>query len=169
MNTPVYITKTEPLNYAPSGSRVFYSDGESSLILDKHSDALKRWLNKGETVIYNARIESARLSLDRGVFLCAWLYMDFDMGTQGFGGNVLFNTSKKDRPQDDNAFAARYITGVMEAVGVEEWGELAGKYCRIERKNDWNSPILAVGHIVKDKWFRPDDLRALCFPEEAAS
>ena len=125
-----------------------------------------------ETVIVNARIEDARMTLDRDIFLCAWLDMRFgedESSAQGFGGNILFNTHQKDRHQNDNAFAARFISGVMEAIGVYSWAELRGRYCRIERKDDWNSPILAVGHITKDKWFRPDDLRALCFPEEAAS
>jgi len=104
-----------------------------------------------ERTIANATISSTKLGFDRGVFLCAWLHLNYGGSGQGFGGFVLDNSSK---PIGEN-YAGRYLTQLLETVGVEKWEDLEGKHVRAEFDN---SRVYRIGHIIKDKWFDPEEL-----------
>ena len=109
--------------------------------------------------IYNAEIESADVTLDRGCFLSAWVFVKFADGSQGFGGFVLgaLPSAKAGDHANQPNFAAEFLTAVMAAAGVESWKALVGKTIRIKKENSLG-PILAIGHIYKDDlWFHPKE------------
>jgi hypothetical protein len=108
--------------------------------------------------ISNAKIESTMLGFeDHGIFTCL-LYLDYGGSSQGFGQHCLASEHPKDKATYPFNYGANYIMGILKAVGVEKWEDLEGKYVRVKREDGWNGKIVAIGHIVEDNWFNPDDL-----------
>lgn len=110
-------------------------------------------------VIMNAIIQDAEVRLDRGVFLSAWLMLDYGGSSQGFGGYVLGGVPSVPAGEhwDQPNFAADFIVRCMMAAGVESWNECVGKTIRV-RKSDKFGSIIAIGHIVKDDlWYNPKE------------
>jgi len=107
-----------------------------------------------EFEIKNAIIESAILDIgDRG-FLQGWIHLDYgDSGHQGFGGIVLYLPKSFDHHSIESP-AGHWIYRIMEIAGVHQWNELNGKTIRV--KGD-RTHIQAIGHIVKDDWFDPEE------------
>jgi len=99
------------------------------------------WNEKIETV--NAQIESTSLGGYDGIgsHLTAYLYLKYDGGGQGFGGYVL-----------GGEYAWRFISRVLEVVGVERWEQLKGKYVRVRQDM---SKVHEIGNILEEKWFNP--------------
>lgn len=91
--------------------------------------------------ILNAEIENASIFIERGI-LTSMLDLKFGGGGQGFGGYNLSNGNS----------CAKFIRGILNALEVEKWEDLKGKYIRI-KKTGYNDPIMEIGHITKDKWF----------------
>ena len=91
----------------------------------------------------NAIITSASIRIDRGSFLCVYVYLKYNSGQQGFGGNVLY---KEGSNQDLTGF---YIDRILSIAGVEDFKDLKGKTVRVKATND---KVIAVGHIVNDDW-----------------
>lgn len=113
--------------------------------------------NDGGPVIVNAVIEDASVGFDRGVFLGAWLSLNYGGTAQGFGGYVLGGTPdcKAGRHAEQPNLAAEFIVGCLRAADVEQWSQLKGKTIRVRKTDDWGD-IIAIGHIVKDDcWFEP--------------
>ena len=94
----------------------------------------------------NAIITSTMLGVEDHGILTAFLYREMDGSGQGFGGYVLAGPA-----------CAIFVRGVLDILGVSKWEQLSGMNCRIEREgeNAWSGPITAIGHIVKDRWFKP--------------
>lgn len=44
------------------------------------------------------------------------------------------------------------IFKILEIVGVDSWEELTGNYIRIKTPEQWNTPIIEFGNLMKDKW-----------------
>ena len=87
----------------------------------------------------NARIATTRLGKeDHGIPTCE-VRLEFDGASQSFGGYDL-----RGRPD--------FPLQILEALQVETWEELPGKYCRIRQTHD---RIHAIGHIIEDRWFNP--------------
>jgi len=96
-----------------------------------------------ETV--NTRIDRVYLGWeDHGLFTAVIYTLGGSRG-QAFGNRVM----------NDPVFALEFIKRTMDAVGVQEWGQLTGKFCRIQADS---VHIHAIGHIIDDRWFVPDDL-----------
>lgn len=108
--------------------------------------------------IKNAVIESATITTgDRG-FLDAWLQLDCGGMGQGFGGYALYLPKSFDHHKLES-MAGHHIFRIMEVAGVDSWDKLKGKTIRV--KGGWGR-IAAIGHIVKDDWFNPEeDYKAL--------
>lgn len=96
--------------------------------------------------IMNAVIYETFLGLEDHGIPTAWLRLEYDGSTQGFGGYDLRH----------QAHARKFIWRVLEVVGVREWGDLVGKPCRVIAGDTWNGPLKAIGHIIKDKWYYPE-------------
>lgn len=110
-------------------------------------------------VVCNARIESAHLQFDRGVFLTVWLHLDFgDSTQQGFGGFVLggnpYATMAANKHSEQPNLAGEFIGQVMAIAEVKRFDDLPGKIIRV-RKEDKFAQISAIGHPTKDRWFNP--------------
>lgn len=111
---------------------------------------------QSEIVERNAVITDAEIRNDDHGILSAWVYLDFGGSGQGFGGFVLY------MPEDfKHAAEARHVNycghfiwRVMEVAGVERWSHLKGKTVRARQEH---SKVHALGHIVKDDWFYPDE------------
>jgi len=116
-------------------------------------------------MIENGIIESADIVFSRGFALDCWLHLKFDGTGQGFGGYVLGgNPFDKAIPANNHKeqgnLAADFIGGCMAVAGVEKFSDLAGKVIRVERDGDWGK-ITAIGHPVKDIWYRPAERMAM--------
>lgn len=117
--------------------------------------------------ITNALIKSTMLGPeDHGLFTC-YLYLEFPPGGQGFGGYCF------DAPDPalvragaaecrvGTAYGMQFIMEILRTVGVGSWEKLPGTYIRVRHDSEgWNSPIAAIGHIIKDVWFEPAALGA---------
>ncbi len=106
--------------------------------------------------ILNAKIESTRLGREDHGIMTIWLQLDFgDSSHQGWGGYAL------DKHDGDaripHVSLAKHITKILDTVGVDSWEDLNGEYIRIKRESGWNGKILAIGNLLKDEWFNPED------------
>ena len=105
-----------------------------------------------EPRIENARITSTMLGIeDHGILTC-FIHLLGDGWGCGFGGYVLDQWDDAHKQRVGTAFAADCILGILAAVGVEKWEDLPGKYVRAKTEGPGGG-ILAIGHIVEDRWF----------------
>jgi hypothetical protein len=96
----------------------------------------------------NAIIKSVTLSnADHGC-LSSFIQLDFGDSSQGFGGYNLYSKGIR-----NGNYAGLFINSVLEVVGVNEWSKLVGKPVRV--KADYGK-VYAIGHIIEDKWFDPE-------------
>ena len=101
----------------------------------------------------NAIIEKATITCgDRGLLDC-WLTLDYGGAGQGFGGYALYLPKSFDHHRLESV-AGHHIYRIMEVAGVDSWDKLKGKTIRV--KCTWEH-VSAIGHIVKDDWFCPED------------
>lgn len=104
--------------------------------------------------IRNAVIERAVIESGDMGFLDAWLTLNYgNGGAQGFGGYALY-LPKHFRNHTLESPAGHFIFRVMEIAGVTDWSRLAGKAIRARVEDGL---ITAIGHIVNDDWFCPQD------------
>lgn len=102
----------------------------------------------------NAVITSAALGPeDHGIFTVS-LCLEYESGAQCFGGYAMDGYDKAKKRRIGSAYGMEFIVRVMETVGVTEWAQLKGKHVRVEAEQ---SKVHAIGHIVKNKWFNPED------------
>lgn len=88
----------------------------------------------------NALIKSTEIFIEDHGILTIFVHLDYGGAGQGFGGYGL------------DKHASVFIRGVMETVGVTKWSDLPGKAIRV--RSDYGK-IVAIGNILKDKWFYP--------------
>lgn len=116
-------------------------------------------------LIENGVIESADIVFSRGFALDCWLFLKFDGTSQGFGGYVLGGspfdeTAVCARHADQTNLAADFIGGILAVAGVEKFSQLPGKVIRVQRETPMGA-IVAIGHPIKDRWYRPAERFAL--------
>jgi len=92
----------------------------------------------------NAEIEKVAFQMNHGI-LVPWLFMKTPSGSQGFGG---YDLRKED-------FLYRYMSSILQICAVESFEELLGIAVRIRIEG---GTIVAIGHVLKDKWFTPAEL-----------
>ena len=105
---------------------------------------------KGE--IKNAKITGVTLSMaDHGCLTygiavegegCGFVYGGYCLG-HGYIGAKQFDASGK---------GLEAMMRVMDAVGVERWEDLKGRYIRYVDPG-WGGTVDKIGNIVEDKWF----------------
>ena len=99
--------------------------------------------------IKNAKIESAMLGYEGHGILTIQITVDYgDGGCQGFGGYSLGGGKNS-----SGAALHKHLTGVLNAVGAKEWDELKGMHIRVKLED---GKLVAIGHILEDKWFNPN-------------
>ena len=50
------------------------------------------------------------------------------------------------------AYGIVYLERLLEAVGVSCWKDLKGKHVRVQSRDGL---LVAIGHIIDDRWFNP--------------
>ena len=106
--------------------------------------------------IKNAKIRSTMLGVeDHGIMTCM-LHVEGDGWGQGFGGYSFDSWDEKLKKRVGSSYGIEFIKNILETLEVGKWEQLPGTYVRIE--NDFGK-IYAIGHITKDKWFRPSELK----------
>lgn len=110
--------------------------------------------------IKNALIEGTSLGYeDHGILTCS-LHLTYGGSGQSFGGYAL-DTWRGPRNSEGRrvgtAYGTEFIARVLATVGVMSWEHLKGKYVRVDAEF---TKIHRIGHIIEDKWFDPDELRA---------
>ena len=107
----------------------------------------KELLEESGYKIENAQIESVRLTMaDHGV-------LTSDLVLNGHGWGVCYggdNLGSKDFKGYGSGMEA--IMRIMDTVGVEEYGQMKGKYVRVAIKG-LGSSVRIIGNILDDKWF----------------
>ena len=91
----------------------------------------------------NARIKSARLYLcDHGVWTST-LHLEWDGFSQGYGGYRM----------QEGPWMGLWVRGVCEMLGVDDWSKVEGSLVRVRMDGH---RIIALGHILEDRWFDYD-------------
>lgn len=103
--------------------------------------------------VKNAIITSATITNDDHGLLSAWLMLDYGGAGQGFGGYCLY-LPKSFKHHAMLSHAGHFIWRVMEVADVTEWSKLVGKTIRVRCEQSY---VEAIGHIVKDDWFNPEE------------
>ena len=105
----------------------------------------------------NATIKSTQLGGgDRGI-MTSWVTVDYGGMEQGFGGFRLDSYDKQSNKCTPNICLAIWVQEILRVLEVSEWEKLKGTPIRVRCKDDsWSSPIVAIGHYLKDKWFEPE-------------
>ena len=101
----------------------------------------------------NAIITAATITNDDHGLLSAWLTLDYGGSGQGFGGFALY-LPKSYTYHKLLSVAGHFIWRVMEVAEVSAWDKLKGKTIRVRASH---GEVKAIGHIVKDDWFCPED------------
>jgi hypothetical protein len=103
--------------------------------------------------IENARITATFFGIEDHGILTWVLTCERDSGTQGFGGWG-FTHQPSGSKVIGQAMLAEQVYALLKTLEVDSWEKLKGLYVRTKREDGM---IVAIGHIVKNKWL---DLRA---------
>lgn len=107
--------------------------------------------------ISNAQIEKVSLTMrDHG---CLTYYIDLRIGKGSFcsyGGYCIGHGYLGADHFDGMGAGLEAMMRIMDVVGVENWEELNGKYCRVEH-DGWGSTIKRIGNLLEDKWFDQEE------------
>ncbi len=108
--------------------------------------------------IRNAVIESAEITTAEPGFLDCWITLDYGGSGQGFGGWMLY-LPKSWTDHKIEGPAGHWIVRCMEVAQVTKWSDMKGRTVRVKATH---YGVSAIGHIVKDDWFCPEeDFKAL--------
>ena len=99
--------------------------------------------------VTNAKISSTMLGIEDHGIMTFSLMMDMGGCGQGFGGYALDGKAGN----VGHSKSIQCIRKILETVDVREWEDLKGKLVRIRKNDEFNGPILAIGHIIEDRWF----------------
>ena len=97
--------------------------------------------------IKNGKIEGVKLGFEYHGILTAGLTVVFGEGGTGasMGGLSL-----------GGEFTDLYIRKLMNTLDVDDWSKIDGTFVR--GKIDDSNRLIAIGHIMKDKWFNQEEL-----------
>ena len=105
--------------------------------------------------IENAKISSVTLSMADHGCLTFMIFVEGSGWGQGFGGWSIGHGYLGANEFEGSAAGLECMMRIMNAVGVERWEDLEGKYCRIQR--DSKGTITSIANIVDDNWFNVRD------------
>lgn len=113
---------------------------------------------KEEFHIQNAIIDGTTLTIEDHGLLSAWLYLDYGGSHQGFGGYSLHLPESFKHHKIDSGYAGHFIFRSLQIAGVGKWENLKGQTIRVKlTQKGLGGRIIAIGHIVKDDWFCPEE------------
>lgn len=103
-------------------------------------------------VVENAKIHSTFLGYEDHGILTASIELRFEGGGQSFGGwsfdePIEHGTS---RPRKATPVCGEFIRSITSLFG--KWESLPGQYVRMYKHEGHPGPIIAIGHIVEDRW-----------------
>ncbi len=107
----------------------------------------------------NARITSTSITMADHGCLTFWLYVEGSGWGIGFGGYAIGHGYLGAKPEEFKAETGKGLEAMMQimnAVGVEKWEDLKGKYCRC-RLEGLGGGMVAIGNIIDNKWFNIRD------------
>jgi hypothetical protein len=93
----------------------------------------------------NAKIENTYLGYEGHGILTCYLALSYGGSGQSFGGYELKHP----------AYGINFIDKILKTIGVDSWEQLSGKMIRVKAER---TGISAIGHIIEEKWFSPQDL-----------
>jgi len=88
----------------------------------------------------NGKIKSTFLGIEDHGMLTYFLNIEGESWGQGFGGHAC----------GGKTFLPESIRMLLEALEVDSWEELKGKYVRVEGGTD---KLHRIGHITKNQWY----------------
>ena len=102
------------------------------------------------------RIENAKIT-DVSLTFADHGYLTFYLTVEGNGWGVEVggycigkgHLNAKEFTATDKGLVA--MMKIMDAIGVNTWEELKGKYCRVEI-NGIGESVHKIGNIIRDKW-----------------
>jgi hypothetical protein len=98
--------------------------------------------------VENASIMKTHLGYEDHGLPTAYLTLELSTGgVQAFGG---LNLTSDDEMK-------KFVTGVLNAVGVSSWEELPGRPVRVKHAGGPLGNIIGVGNIMKEKWYIPEE------------
>lgn len=94
---------------------------------------------------------------DHGVFI---MYLDIEgENINGYFGGYGFSYNDSETNEfHGHAFGIEFMAKILNVVGVSTMKELKGKNIRVRFKG-WGSTIHSIGHIMKNIWFDPEELK----------
>lgn len=108
-----------------------------------------------EYIEENAKITGTSIAMGDHGCLTFWIYLEGRGWGCGFGGYAIAHGFLDAEPDEFEAKSGKGLEAMMQAmnaVGVEKWEDLKGKYCRC-RLEGLGGGVAAIGHIISDKWF----------------
>lgn len=104
--------------------------------------------------IENCKITSTSLgNFDHGI-MTLFLHLEGDGWGCGFGGYALDEWKEEKRDRVDIPLFGWFIRRIFETLEVDTWENLKGMYIRASIEGPGGG-VLAIGHLIKDKWFEP--------------
>lgn len=92
----------------------------------------------------NARIRSTFLGKEDHGIPTAIVSLDYGVSVQGFGTHDLRYEK----------YGIPYLMSILETLEVDSWEKLPGTFCRAKADG---GKVYAIGHIIKDQWFCPEE------------
>jgi len=105
--------------------------------------------------IKNAIIEKTTLGKEDHGIMTAFLTLNYGGSGQGFGGYSFDRYDKKQKRRIGSSYGCEFIMRVLKVVGVNNWEDLEGKHIRVKADS---GKVYAIGNIIEDEWFSPEDL-----------
>ena len=96
-------------------------------------------MNKKTVEVLNAIIRSIFIGIEGHGIPTSWIELKMSIGCQAFG---CYETTSH----------PLFIHKVLNILEIEDISNIIGKSCRVRREDD---TIIAIGHIVEEKWYCP--------------
>ena len=110
--------------------------------------------------VQNAKILSTELGFDDNGCLTFNIHLKLQTGGQiginsyciGHGGSCEYYKIDTVKGTEKGMTA---IARILSVVGVDNWEDLSGKFCRVRFENDGDlsDSIDSIGNIMKESWF----------------
>ena len=103
-------------------------------------------------MIENAKITKVSLTMAEHGCLTFWVWVEMQNGACGIGGYCIGHGHLDADHFDGDGRGLVAMARIMDTVGVENWEDLKGEYCRVDSEG-WGGKIIRIGNLIRDKWF----------------